>query len=71
MCKMEKEAVTLPPPPEGYEYRLVKKAPLSGKDPSELTPSQLASKKYREKNRQKLNEKKRLQYEEKKKKENQ
>jgi hypothetical protein len=71
MCKMEKEAVTLPPPPEGYEYRLVKKAPLSGKDPSELTPSQLASKKYREKNRQKLNEKKRLQYEENKKKENQ
>ena len=49
---MEEETVTLPKPPEGYEYRLVKKAPLSDKDPSELTPRQLASKKYREKNRQ-------------------
>jgi hypothetical protein len=67
---MEEETETLPKAPDGYEYRLVKKAPLSGKDPSELTPRQLASKKYREKNRQKLNEKKRLQYEEKKKKEN-
>ena len=71
MCKMEEKAVTLPPPPKGYEYRLVKKAPLSDKDPSELTPRQLASKKYREKNREKINEQKRLQYEEKKKKENQ
>jgi hypothetical protein len=71
MCMMEEETETLPKAPDGYEYRLVKKAPLSDKDPSELTPRQLASKKYREKNRQKLNEKKRLQYEEKKKKENQ
>ena len=71
MCMMEEETETLPKAPDGYEYRLVKKAPLSSKDPSELTPTQLAAKKYREKNRQKLNEKKRLQYEEKKKKENQ
>jgi hypothetical protein len=67
MCKMEEETVTLPKPSEGYEYRMVKKAPLSDKDPSELTPRQLASKKYREKNREKINEKKRLEYENKKK----
>ena len=67
MCKMEEETVTLPKPAEGYEYRIVKKAPLSDKDPSELTPRQLASKKYREKNREKINEKKRLEYENKKK----
>jgi hypothetical protein len=71
MCKMEEETVTLPKPAEGYEYRIVKKAPLSDKDPSELTPRQLASKKYREKNKEKINEKKRLEYEKKKKKENQ
>jgi len=65
-CKMEEETVTLPKPPEGCEYRLVKKAPLSDKDPAELTPRQLASKKYREKNKEKINEKKRLQYETKK-----
>jgi hypothetical protein len=64
---MEEETVTLPKPAEGYEYRIMKKAPLSDKDPSELTPRQLASKKYREKNREKLNEKKRLEYENKKK----
>ena len=71
MCMMEEETVTLPRPTEGYEYRLVKKAPLSGKDSSELTPRQLASKKYHEKNRQKINEKNRLRYHENKKKENQ
>ena len=67
MCNMEEETVTLPKPAEGYEYRIMKKAPLSDKDPSELTPRQLATKKYREKNREKLNEKKRLEYENKKK----
>ena len=60
MCKMEEETVTLPKAPEGYEYILRKKSPLGGKDPSELTPRQLASKKYREKNRQKINEKRRV-----------
>jgi hypothetical protein len=64
---MEEETITLPKPPEGCEYRIVKKAPLSDKDPSELTPRQLASKKYREKNKEKINEKKRLEYENKKK----
>ncbi len=71
MCKMEEETETLPKAPEGYEYRLVKKTLLSDKDPSELTPKQLADKKYHEKNRQKINEKNRLRYHEKKKKENQ
>ncbi len=66
MCNMEEETVTLPKPAEGYEYRIMKKAPLSDKDPSELTPRQLATKKYREKNREKLNEKKRLECENKK-----
>lgn len=65
---MEGETVTLPIPPDGYEYRLVKKTPLSDKDPSELTPKQLADKKYHEKNRQIINEKNRLRYHEKKKK---
>ena len=68
---MEEETVTLPKPAEGYEYRIVKKAPLSDKDPSELTSRQLAAKKYHEKNRQKINEKNRLRYHENKKKENQ
>jgi len=63
---MDEETVMFPKAPDGYEYRLVKKAPLSDKDPSELTPRQLASKKYREKNKEKINEKKRLQYEAKK-----
>jgi hypothetical protein len=53
MFKMEEETENLPKAPEGYEYRLVKKTPLSDKDSSELTPKQLADKKYHEKNRQK------------------
>jgi hypothetical protein len=65
---MEEETETLPKAPDGYEYRLVKKTPLGDKDPSELTARQLASKKYHEKNRQKINEKNRLRYHEKKKK---
>ena len=71
MCKMEEETEALPKAPDGYEYRLVKKTPLGDKDPSELTPRQLAAKKYHEKNRQKINEKNRLRYHENKKKENQ
>jgi len=54
---MEEETVTLPKAPEGYEYILRKKSPLSDKDTSTLTTRQLASKKYREKNREKINEK--------------
>jgi len=60
---MEEETETLPKAPDGYEYRLVKKTPLGDKDPSELTPRQLAAKKYHEKNI--------LRYHENKKKENQ
>ncbi len=65
------EEVTLPAPPQGYEYRLMKKRPrqtvnLNERDPSELTPRQLASLKYREKNKEKISEYRRT-YEEKKK----
>ena len=66
---MEEETITLPKPPEGFDYKLVstKKKPRVGdKDPSELTPRQLATLKYNEKNRQKINEKSRLRYHEKK-----
>jgi hypothetical protein len=59
------EEVSLPTPPEGFEYKLVakpKKPRVKDKDPSELTPRQLATLKYREKNKEKLNEQKRLQY---------
>ena len=52
----EEETVTLPKAPEGYEYRLMKKTAINDKDPSELTARQLATKKYREKNRLKLAE---------------
>ena len=67
---MEEENVTLPKPPEGYEYKLVstkKKPRLKDKDPSELTPRQLATLRYREKNRLKLNEDRLKRYHEKKK----
>ena len=64
---MEGKTVTLPQPPEGYEYRLMKKPPVRTKDPSELTPRQLATLRYREKNRLKLNEENLKRYHEKKK----
>jgi len=56
------EGVTLPTPPEGYEYILRKKVFIRNRDPSELTPRQLATLKYREKNREKILEHKRLKY---------
>ena len=54
------EEVTLPAPPEGFKYALIRDdvTTVRGKDPSELTSRQLATLRYREKNRQKLNEKK-------------
>ena len=58
-CKMEEKTVTLPEAPDGYEYKLVsvkKKPRVSDKDPSELTPRQLACRKYYEKNTQKIKE---------------
>jgi hypothetical protein len=66
MFKMEEETVTLPKPPEGYEYTLRKKSPNRVKDLSELTPRQLATLKYREKNRLKINEDNLKRYHEKK-----
>ena len=75
---MEEETVILPKPSDEYEYKLVRKRDtgtskvrLRDKDPSELTPKQLSALKYREKNREKINEKKRTSYHENKKKENQ
>ena len=72
MNKMEE--VSLPAPPDGYKYKLVreKKEPigkpkLSEIDPSDLTPRQLATLKYREKNREKINEKNLNHYHQKKK----
>ena len=70
------EEVTLPAPPEGYEYKLVrdkkrqsepKRPQVKDKDPSELTPRQRATLKYNEKNREKILEEKRQKYQEKKK----
>ena len=66
------EGVTLPDPPQGYEYRLMKKRPrqtvnLNERDPSELTPRQRVTLKYNEKNREKINEKSLKRYHEKKK----
>jgi hypothetical protein len=64
------EGVTLPTPPEGFEYKLVstkKKPRIKDKDPSELTSRQLSGVKYREKNREKILEEKRQRYQEKKK----
>jgi len=61
------EEVTLPKAPEGYEYRLMKKPRVRDKDPSELSERQLATLRYREKNRLKLNEENLKRYHEKKK----
>ena len=71
---MEENAVSLPPPPEGFYYKLIpmpKKPRIMDKDPSELTPRQLATLKYNEKNREKINEYAKQRYHENKKKENQ
>ena len=57
------EVVTLPAPPDGFEYKLMstkKKPRIKDKDPSELTPRQLACLKYNQKNREKINEKARV-----------
>ena len=67
---MEEETITLPSPPEGFEYKLVstkKKPRIKDKDLSELTQRQKATLKYNEKNRQKLNEENLKRYHEKKK----
>lgn len=59
---MDQEEITLPAPPCGYKYKLVrdkakvttKNPTVKNKDPSELTPRQLATLKYREKNKEKI-----------------
>lgn len=56
------DVVTLPVPPDGFEYRIVKKSSVKCKDPSELTRRQLATLKYNQKNREKINEKARMLY---------
>ena len=63
--------VTLPATPEGFKYALVRDTvnTVRDKDPTELTPRQLATLRYREKNREKILEEKRQRYQEKKKKE--
>lgn len=61
------EEVTLPAPPEGYEYILRKKVFIRNRDPSELTSRQLSTLKYREKNREKILDHKRLKYQREKK----
>ena len=68
---MEEETVTLPKAPEGFKYALIKDTvnTVRDKDPSELTRRQLATLKYREKNRQKINEKRRVKNQEEKKEE--
>jgi hypothetical protein len=65
------EEVTLPAPPEGFKYALVRDTvnTVRDKDPTELTPRQLATLRYREKNREKILEEKRQRYQEKKRKE--
>jgi len=60
------EEVSLPAPPEGFEYKLVakpKKPQVKDKDPADLTPKQIADLKYREKNKEKVREKNRRLYE--------
>ena len=66
---MEEGTVTLSKPPEGFKYTLtrIKGNTVIDKDPLELTPRQLATLRYREKNKRKLNEQKRVEYLEKKK----
>lgn len=59
---MYMEEVTLPAPPVGHEYILIKKSFIRNRDPSKLTPRQLSSLKYREKNKEKILEYKRLKY---------
>ena len=62
---MDEETVTLPKPPDGYYYRLTKVLTIprvGNKDPAELTPRQLANLKYREKNKEKLNEEAKQRY---------
>ena len=62
---MDEETVTLPKPPDGYYYKLTKMLTIprvANKNPSELTSRQLATLKYREKNKERLNEEAKQRY---------
>jgi|TARA_Y100000389_G_C17413604_1_gene492364 hypothetical protein len=62
---MDEETVTLPKPPDGYYYKLTKTLTVprvANKELSELTPRQLATLKYREKNKERLNEEAKQRY---------
>jgi hypothetical protein len=67
--KMEEETVTLPKPPEGCEYKLVRKksvksiVDLKNVDTSNLTPIQISKLRYKIKNRDKLREQNKSYYE--------
>lgn len=62
---MDTETVNLPKPPDGYYYKLTKTLTVprvANKELSELTPRQLATLKYREKNKERLNEEAKQRY---------
>jgi hypothetical protein len=63
------ETVTLPKPPEGCEYKIVRKksvknvVDLKDRDTSHLTPVQLSKLKYKIENKDKVKEQNKLYYE--------
>ncbi len=65
MYKMEEEIITLPKPPEGCEYKIVRKKRVNNvdRDTSNLTPIQLSKLKYREQNKDKVREQNKSYYE--------
>ena len=69
MFKMEEETVTLPKPPEGCEYKLIRKkcvknvVDIKDRDTSNLTPVQLSKLKYKIENKDKVKEQNKLYYE--------
>ena len=66
---MEEETVTLPKPPEGWEYKLIRKkcvknvVDIKDRDTSNLTPVQLSKLKYKIENKDKVKEQNKLYYE--------
>ena len=66
---MEEETVTLPKPPEGCEYKVVRKksvkniVDIKDRDTSNLTTIQLSKLKYKIENKDKVREQNKLYYE--------
>jgi hypothetical protein len=66
---MEEETVTLPKPPEGFEYKIVRKKSvrntldLKDRDTTNLTPVQLSKLRYKIENKDKVKEQNKLYYE--------